>query len=188
MLRNPEFASMPQRFASLRRDELIRDQEKIPVITLVDKDLLQRLQDVFGLPRFGAARALYMTGGRDLEAALDYADKHQNDKDFNTSMEIMSPSKFSREAHTPYKPDPKDKKPHPSKEIRDAYKSRLQSEVEKHELKRGVEAISGLGLRTDTPGNLEALLQLRETEAWKEDEKQLLAEREHPVSGGADGS
>ena len=76
----------PQRFM-----EMGRDSGKVPVSTLVKKELLDELTNKHGINRFGAARALYNTGNRRIEAALDWIEIHQFDENFDKTMEVTPP-------------------------------------------------------------------------------------------------
>ena len=181
MLRNIEYGSMNRRFAQIRREEIIRDQERVPVTLVVDQDLLKTLQNDYGFTKFGAARALYVTGGKDIDKVVEYIEKHQEDKDFNTLMEISAPTKFSKDLHKPAKKEVVKEKSKPTAETKKAFHTKLLEDAKKLELHRGTESTLGLGVRVEAKEDLEDLLRLRESGDWRKDQELMLAPKERPV-------
>jgi hypothetical protein len=181
MLRNLEYGSMNRRFAQIRKEEILRDQELVPVTQLVSQEALRKMVDNLGFPEFAAARALHMTGGQDFDKAVEYYELHQDDKDFNTLMEVVAPAKHSKDVHAPAKKEVVKEKPKPTAEAKKDYLRKLREDAKKAEVYRGSETTIGFGVRVFAPDDLEELLKLRGSEKWQKAQEEMLAPKERPV-------
>lgn len=69
-------------------DETIEEEVSEPISSLVNQQLASDLQNM-GFSKNVAEKSVFLTQNKGIEQALDYIDKHQEDKDFEEELKVV---------------------------------------------------------------------------------------------------
>jgi hypothetical protein len=136
----------------------------------VKKELLDELINTYQINPNAAAKALYMSGNTDAEAAMAWIEKNQDSPDFTKPMMIAPPRKdfggFDKQRMKPKKDESKE-----ALEVETKMNKEIEEKMKKREYDFGLEHLLETTSRITEPDNYEELIRKRENGEWAKEEK-----------------
>ena len=162
----------PQRFMEINRDE-----ERVNVKNIVNKELLKQVKEL-GFSETVAAKALYHTVSKDVETAVNWIEAHQNDPDFKRPLIISRPRRgmddFGMFGGRSQMPAKKKEISTEVKELQERVVSEITNWQNKMEKDPLLEQMPSECMPMKNPDNLDEMLKRREGEDWRVEEAAVL--------------
>lgn len=150
-----------------RLEELSFNDHKVPVSIKVKRDYLDELVNGYGFTVSAASRGLYLGDG-DLGSAVQWMEKHQEEKDFNLPLMVEDQKEEIPDLETKKKNEEKEKEEKRKlKEMQDLVKKKLDEDAKKIDTETTVELVEGSRIRTKLKDNMDDYLLIRESGQWK---------------------